>query len=140
VTPNFKSSEFDRPERTVKGVKHAHAAYPNAWHKARLLPLCQTLEVIRAELGKPIRITSGYRDPAYNRAIGGARASQHMEGRAADIVVKGVPAKKVHDTVLRLYQEGKLPHLRGLGAYNSFTHVDVRPATRLVRWKGSRVS
>jgi uncharacterized protein YcbK (DUF882 family) len=137
VTPHFKVGEFARPARPARGFPAA-APYPAAWVSARLRPLCEALEVLRTELGgKSIKIGSGYRDPDYNRAIGGARASQHMQGRAADITVAGVTPKRVHDTLLRLHQEGRI-RIGGLGSYPGFTHVDVRPGTRLARWTGSR--
>jgi uncharacterized protein YcbK (DUF882 family) len=44
------------------------------------------LDPLRAELG-PIRVTSGYRSPDVNRAIGGSSTSQHVSGQAADIVL-----------------------------------------------------
>jgi len=116
------------------------AAYPAAWVKSRLTSLCETIESIRsAAWDKPIIIVSGYRSPAYNAKIGGARSSQHMAGRAADIKIKGMTADTVHALVLTLYQEGKLLHLGGLGAYPTFTHVDVRDGGRLARWTGSRI-
>lgn len=43
------------------------------------------LDPLRAALGNPIVVTSGYRCPALNRAVGGAQASVHMKGYAADI-------------------------------------------------------
>lgn len=138
VTKHFDSKEFDRPERVRNGKKFPRAPYPEKWIESRLRPLCEALEVLRAELGgKAITVGSGYRDPEYNRAIGGARSSQHMEGRAADITVKDVDAKTVHDTALRLYREGKLK-IGGLGEYPGFCHLDVRPSKKLARWRGSR--
>ena len=44
------------------------------------------LQKLRDQLGA-IRVTSGYRSPALNRAIGGARKSMHMTGNSADIVI-----------------------------------------------------
>lgn len=47
----------------------------------------QGLEAVRVRLGcAPIIVTSGYRCPALNAAIGGAKNSQHMRGEAADII------------------------------------------------------
>lgn len=129
VTEHFDSKEFDCRDGTP---------YPAEWITPRLLPLCKVLEVIRAHVNAPIAITSGYRTPAYNKKVGGARASQHMLGIAADIKVKGWSASRVHDLILKLYNENKLNMLGGLGSYPSFTHVDVRPSYRLVRWSGSR--
>ena len=44
------------------------------------------LDPAREKWGRPIKVTSGYRCPALNKAIGGAAQSQHMKGEAADIV------------------------------------------------------
>lgn len=43
------------------------------------------LEGLRALVGRPLRIVSGYRCPAHNRAVGGARRSRHVVGDAVDI-------------------------------------------------------
>ena len=40
---------------------------------------------LREAFGCPIYVSSGYRHPDLNRAIGGAKRSQHMEGRALDL-------------------------------------------------------
>lgn len=127
ITPHFTVAEF---------ACHDDTPYPPAWIDSRLRPLCEALEVLRAEVG-PLRIVSGYRTPAYNRKKRGARKSQHVEGRAADVVSPLRSPEEVHAAALRLAQEGKIK-LGGLGAYPNFTHLDVRPTTRLVRWSGAR--
>ncbi len=43
------------------------------------------LDPVRENLGKPIRVTSGYRPPRLNKAVGGASNSNHLYGCAADI-------------------------------------------------------
>lgn len=134
ITEHFSSEEFAQPAR--HGFETV--AYPQEWVRGRLQLLCEVLEVIRAELGgKPIQILSGYRSLAYNRAIGGARQSQHMEGRAADVQIEGVSPSKVHAVILRLYNEQKIK-IGGLGQYPTFIHVDIRQGNRLARWGGSR--
>jgi uncharacterized protein YcbK (DUF882 family) len=47
--------------------------------------LLERLEALREALGRPVVVTSGYRCPAHNRAVGGAARSLHMTGRAADV-------------------------------------------------------
>ncbi len=44
------------------------------------------LEMIRTRLAVPIIVTSGYRSPEVNAAVGGARNSQHMRGEAVDFI------------------------------------------------------
>lgn len=43
------------------------------------------LDPLREAYGKPIRVTSGYRCEALNKAVKGVKNSQHMKGQAADI-------------------------------------------------------
>lgn len=84
----------------------------------RLVPV---LEYARSVWGKPIRITSGCRCADHNESVGGAKNSKHVQGRAADFVVSGVPASVVYEKLNTAYK-GKL----GLGKYPSWVHVDTR--------------
>jgi zinc D-Ala-D-Ala carboxypeptidase len=53
----------------------------------RLKATARVLEEVRALLGNaPMLITSGYRSPAVNRAVGGSATSAHMRGEAADFI------------------------------------------------------
>jgi hypothetical protein len=52
----------------------------------KLLPV---LNKLREAWGGPIRITSGYRSEALNRAVGGVKNSIHLKGLAADLVPAG---------------------------------------------------
>lgn len=88
--------------------------------------LVRRLQAMRDELGVPIIVNSGYRCPAHNKAVGGAKDSQHLVGKAADITARDLPR-------LMLLAE-KYFHDQGLGLYKNYVHVDVR-GTR-VRWKG----
>uniref|UniRef100_A0AAU8B2B9 Peptidase n=1 Tax=Dulem virus 195 TaxID=3145672 RepID=A0AAU8B2B9_9VIRU len=87
------------------------------------------LEYVRSRFGKPVVVNSGYRTPAYNKKIGGAKFSQHMYGRAADIVVKGVKPLDVYNCLCEAF-----PNTCGFGLYASFVHVDYRETKS--RWKG----
>ena len=51
------------------------------------------LEPLRVAMGEPIPISSGYRCPRLNEAVGGVRNSQHMTGQAADLSIGGDRAK-----------------------------------------------
>lgn len=48
------------------------------------------LQALRDAFGGPITVTSGYRCPDHNRAVGGAKDSQHVKGNAADIWAEDV--------------------------------------------------
>lgn len=62
--------------------------------------LCENvLEKVRAHFGRPIMVNSGYRGPKLNKAIGGAKNSQHLTGQAADIEIPGLDNKVVFDWI-----------------------------------------
>ena len=86
--------------------------------------LVAVLTLAREHYGRPVVITSSYRTPEYNKAIGGKENSHHLyknNGAAADIQIKGVEPIEIYNYLDKLY-----PNSLGLGVYNSFTHIDVR--------------
>lgn len=91
--------------------------------------LVTVLQNIRTHFGKSVTITSAYRTPGKNKAVGGTTYSQHLYGKAADIKVKGITPKTVAE-----YAEKLLPKKGGIGIYSTFTHIDVR--TTKARWNG----
>lgn len=103
--------------------------------RANTVRLCQALEWCRAHLfgGSVIHVNSGYRTPAFNQAIGGAKHSQHMLAAAADVTVAGHSPLEVQQLVTQAVAAGALA-LGGIGSYETFTHFDVGPAGR--RWRG----
>lgn len=63
------------------------------------------LDPLREEWGAPIIVSSGYRCPKLNAAVGGARQSQHLYGQAADILTlsdKPEENKRLRDLLVRL--------------------------------------
>lgn len=59
---------------------------PDAKAKAALSALvANVLDPLREKYGKPIVVSSGYRSPKLNKAVGGVARSQHTKGEAADI-------------------------------------------------------
>jgi len=62
--------------------------------------LCSTLlEPARALLGCPFRVDSGFRCEALNEAVGGARTSAHLDGRAADCIPEGMDLQAAFDKI-----------------------------------------
>lgn len=60
---------------------------PTAAEIQNLSLLClRILQPIRDKFGSPISITSGFRSPALNKAVRGAKTSQHLTGMAADLI------------------------------------------------------
>lgn len=95
------------------------------------------LQCIREHFGAKVYITSGYRTAAYNATLPGAsKTSQHIQGRAADFWVEGVPVATV-----AAYAEQLLPDRGGIGVYppkagrpTGWIHIDIRPEKS--RWRG----
>lgn len=104
---------------------------PDAAVKKNLELLVENiLDPLREAWGAPIIVSSGYRCPKLNRAVGGAKASQHMFGQAADIhTVSDKPAdnRKLFDLIRSL----KLPFDQLINEYNyNWVHVSFGPRNR----------
>lgn len=78
---------------TMKEMTHSSTAdnlgfinTPTEAEKQNLNDLVvNVLDPLREAYGKPIRVTSCYRCPRLNKAVGGVENSQHMKGQAADL-------------------------------------------------------
>ena len=126
VTTNFKRREFQC--RDGSGVPDELMS--------NLQCLCENLQILRDHIARPVRVISGYRTKRYNTRIGGARRSQHMTSKAADIKISGMTPTEVKIVIEQLIQEGKMMK-GGVGLYQTFTHYDVRG--RNARWRGKGV-
>lgn len=93
--------------------------------------LIGALEHLRELVGRPILVNSGFRCLKYNRKIGSKDTSQHVLGTAADIVTNNRVSRRMypmtpwdvrkHALKVPAFNQG------GIGIYNTFLHVDVRP-------------
>lgn len=90
---HFTWGEFTRStSATAKGISNL----PDDAQQRAIISLCAAiLDPLRIALGKPVRITSGFRSAALNAAIDGSKSSQHMVGEAADIKVDGLTAPEL---------------------------------------------
>jgi uncharacterized protein YcbK (DUF882 family) len=92
------------------------------------------LEELRALVGKPLSINSGYRCEKQNKKDGGGQSSQHLLGRAVDVSCpQYMSLKEFYEAAL------KVKAFNGIGAYpagrgqrTNFLHLDIRPAK--ARW------
>ena len=81
-------------------------------------------QIIRDELGVPVKVNSGYRCTEHNKKVGGVKGSRHTLGHAADLSCSA-GAKTMYAAIKKLHQEGKLPMLGYCIRYPSFCHVDI---------------
>ena len=99
LSEHFTRAEMERSPTALRlGIKNETP--PDALARMQAL-VDDVLEPLRVQLGRPIRITSGYRCPKLNKRIGGAATSQHMQGEAVDFEVPGMTTTEVMDFVRR---------------------------------------
>ena len=90
LSKNFSLAELVGSQvATRKGIDNT----PTPAVVANLTRLAALLEQVRALVGGPITISSGYRSPALNKAVGGAANSAHVLGLAADISTTKLTSK-----------------------------------------------
>lgn len=125
ITPHVAYGEFALYQEARRFVASHQCA------TARLI--AEFLEKVRAEFGAPIEITSGYRPPAINSAVGGASQSEHLydapDTGAVDFLVTGKSIYAVQD-----WCDKNWPYSLGYGAPKGFVHLGVRPGRPRVRW------
>lgn len=90
---------------------------------ANILALAAELDKVRDEWGGPIGVTSWYRPPAINRAVGGVSNSQHIRGSAAD-VYSMIGRDDDFEVVLDRHWGGAVGF--GVVSGRGFTHLDLR--------------
>jgi hypothetical protein len=87
LSPHFTLDEFTASQTAAReGIPNT----PDAAALANLKKTAETMEKVRTLCGnKPVIISSGYRGPQLNAAVGGASSSAHCYGLAADFTIPG---------------------------------------------------
>ena len=101
---------------------------PNEQEKEKLRKLAEdVLQPIRDAWRSPIVVNSGYRSEQVNKAVGGAKNSQHRLGEAADISIGGKERnKKLFNFINKLIQKGTIKVGQLIDEYNySWIHVSL---------------
>lgn len=140
LAPHFHASEI-RTRTRAGGPRDG-----SCWVHRDLL---RALEELRAEVGRPLPVVSGWRDVAHNRRVGGASRSQHTYGPAPELdaiaprLTRGAlrvagRAADIPRTYVTLDKLRAMRLFTGIGHRDGLvTHVDVRPGdpTRPVVWR-----
>ena len=115
LSKNFNLSEFEckcgceMPQDVLENVKE----------------VAKQLQFIRNQVEKPIKINSAYRCLEHNRSIGSNDTSQHVLGKAVDIVIAEFIPIEVNNLLDVFIESGDIKQ-GGLGLYNTFVHYDIR--------------
>jgi uncharacterized protein YcbK (DUF882 family) len=117
LTENFSLHEFQCKD----GSDIPNEYLPNA------IQLAKNLQVLRDYINKPITINSAYRSPEYNASakVKGAKNSQHLLAKAADLRVKGMTPRELANVIESHIRAGKIQQ-GGVGVYPTFVHYDIR--------------
>lgn len=115
LSPHFSLDELIASQTAVRqGIGNA----PPARALSNLYRVAATLEAVRALVLAPINISSGYRSPALNKAVGGAANSAHVLGLAVDFTAAGMTPRQLAERIAaspivfdQLIYEGTWVHL-----------------------------
>ena len=122
LSKNFSLAEFLRSETAVKkGIDNK----PTVKQIENIRWMClHVLQPIRAHFGKPMKITSGFRNAELNRAVGGVENSYHRclgYNAAADFKIEGVPVK----TLFNYIAASDLPYTKVILEFDNWVHIAV---------------
>jgi len=116
LSAHFSLEEFTISSKALSmGIKND----PTPPHLENLKRLAERMEAVRALFDRPIEITSAYRNPQVNAAVGGVPTSAHAVGHAADFHVDGMTdlqvAKVIRDSTLKfdqlIYEKSRCVHI-----------------------------
>lgn len=124
LTQHFTLEEFLLSQTASRlGIRNI----PTEATIANLQKLAETLELVREFFGgKPLVISSGYRSPALNKAVGGAVSSQHIRGQAVDFTIPGVSI----DTIITELRNTDLEFDQLIHEFNSWVHLSISDSPR----------
>jgi len=113
--------------------------YPTLWRQTRAVTLADGFERFRHLCGdRELTVDSGFRTSEWNRVVKGAKTSQHIEGRAIDILKPGHLILEQFWALAHAFALERDNAVRGLGYYPWGVHLDDRPSNRVVVWYGTR--
>ncbi|GAH51978.1 unnamed protein product [marine sediment metagenome] len=118
LTDNFTYKEFFSGDRKLgkNSIEPPSRLFDN------ILIMANKLQKVRDYIGSPIIITSAFRTPTWNKYCGGVKNSYHIQGKAVDIKVIGMPLQDLAIYVARLTDFNGY----GINFYKGFIHCDMR--------------
>lgn len=125
LSPHFTLEEFT--ESQTAGRKGINNDPPSLLFQS-LSKTAEGLEQVRTLLGdRPIRISSGYRSPALNKAVGGSASSQHVLGEAVDFTC---PAFGTPRQIVAAIVASKIPFDQVIQEFDGWVHISFSTRNR----------
>lgn len=88
LTEHFTDDEFEFSEKAIRlGIDNT---CPPEYHANRL-NVATHLELVRNHFSHPVKVISGFRNAAVNKAVGGSKTSAHRTASAADVKIYPIP-------------------------------------------------
>ena len=117
ISPHFS---YDELTRSDTGLRLGIVNTPNGAQLRALTALCNNiLEPISDGLKRRVWVSSGFRCPELNTAIGGSETSQHMKGEAADIEIEGLSTDEAFKAIVAL----NLPFDQIISEFGRWVHI-----------------
>lgn len=118
---------FRAAELLYRGGNHGNGTAHNDLCPESLLEnlaeVARLADDLREDFGSPLRVLSAYRSETYNRAVGGARSSLHLQARALDLAPVN-PGRIPEFRALARARFDAGIHRGGTGIYQTFVHLD----------------
>jgi zinc D-Ala-D-Ala carboxypeptidase len=129
LTPNFTVEEFTTSETAArKGINNV--PHHNSQEHKNMIRTAELMEKVRSILGdKPILISSGYRSPSVNAAVGGSKNSAHMSALAVDFICPSFGTPLAICKTLELYMKD-LGIDQLIHEYGTWVHLGLRDPPR----------
>ena len=119
---HFSGSEVTRLFRNLRSGVRNSPPPRSLW--SNIVPMLVLLNNFRQGIGKSIVLYSTYRSPEYNRAVGGARKSQHLKNSAIDFASPHISPQAIYNRLLKIRTAQGFRG--GLKKYSTFVHIDNR--------------
>lgn len=128
ISEHFDLDEFTRSDYAIRnGIDNTPSN--EVIENIKMLSL-STLEPLRDIVKRPIHILSGYRCEELNKGIGGASNSQHIEGKAVDIVVSQMSTDELFDLASKYVDYDQIIH-----EFGRWVHIsNSEPQRRMKLW------
>ena len=127
LSKNFSLEEFTRSQTATRKGIHNGIGIGSVEHR-NLSRLCDNLLQPLRDLLGPLTVSSGYRSPALNKAIGGSNKSQHTQGLAADLLSSDLTPSQL---AVQIAQHGGFDQL--ILEYGEWVHVSLPAEGEIAR-------
>jgi hypothetical protein len=128
LSPNFTLDEMIVSETAARrGIDNT----PSPEVIENLKQLAAALQEVRSILGnKPIIVSSGYRSPELNTAVGGSARSDHCKGLAVDFIA---PSFGTPNDIVKALMASDLPYKQVIREFDRWVHLAIEPEARSPR-------